>query len=163
MRKWQVFNHLRGGHQSYMTSHPIPLNFLLYEGIFFSFFISVGWALDCPLYMFFCQILTGEDWNVVMYDGIQAYGGIVIFATKIQHKNQHTNFCKMGGLDIAYDRPPGSLLSLLFVQFCIGQNAANVYLLPSQPRKPQCTDRPYQLPFIEYSYHGLISYKDTEP
>merc|ERR1719244_632252 len=22
------------------------------------------------------QILTGEDWNVVMYDGIQAYGGI---------------------------------------------------------------------------------------
>lgn len=24
-----------------------------------------------------CQILTGEDWNVVMYDGIMAYGGPV--------------------------------------------------------------------------------------
>lgn len=23
------------------------------------------------------QILTGEDWNVVMYDGIMAYGGPV--------------------------------------------------------------------------------------
>ena len=22
------------------------------------------------------QILTGEDWNVVMYDGIQAFGGV---------------------------------------------------------------------------------------
>lgn len=22
-----------------------------------------------------CQILTGEDWNTVMYDGIMAYGG----------------------------------------------------------------------------------------
>lgn len=22
------------------------------------------------------QILTGEDWNVVMYDGIKAYGGV---------------------------------------------------------------------------------------
>lgn len=22
------------------------------------------------------QILTGEDWNVVMYDGIQSYGGV---------------------------------------------------------------------------------------
>ena len=27
-------------------------------------------------HLFFFQILTGEDWNVVMYDGIQAYGGI---------------------------------------------------------------------------------------
>merc|ERR1719483_1108400 len=25
------------------------------------------------------QILTGEDWNVVMYDGIQAYGGVKSF------------------------------------------------------------------------------------
>ena len=24
------------------------------------------------------QILTGEDWNVVMYDGIQAYGGVQV-------------------------------------------------------------------------------------
>lgn len=24
---------------------------------------------------FFSQILTGEDWNAVMYDGIMAYGG----------------------------------------------------------------------------------------
>ena len=24
------------------------------------------------------QILTGEDWNVVMYDGIQAYGGVKV-------------------------------------------------------------------------------------
>ena len=22
------------------------------------------------------QILTGEDWNMVMYDGIRAYGGV---------------------------------------------------------------------------------------
>jgi hypothetical protein len=27
---------------------------------------------------FSVQILTGEDWNVVMYDGIQAYGGIKV-------------------------------------------------------------------------------------
>ena len=26
----------------------------------------------------YIQILTGEDWNVVMYDGIQAYGGIKV-------------------------------------------------------------------------------------
>lgn len=25
----------------------------------------------------FLQILTGEDWNAVMYDGIMAYGGPV--------------------------------------------------------------------------------------
>lgn len=25
------------------------------------------------------QILTGEDWNVVMYDGIRAYGGVASF------------------------------------------------------------------------------------
>ena len=25
------------------------------------------------------QILTGEDWNVVMYDGIQAYGGVKVY------------------------------------------------------------------------------------
>ena len=24
----------------------------------------------------FSQILTGEDWNAVMYDGIQAFGGV---------------------------------------------------------------------------------------
>lgn len=24
----------------------------------------------------FFQILTGEDWNTVMYDGIRAYGGV---------------------------------------------------------------------------------------
>merc|ERR1719474_1719059 len=29
-----------------------------------------------PSYITVFQILTGEDWNVVMYDGIQAYGGI---------------------------------------------------------------------------------------
>lgn len=27
-------------------------------------------------FLFELQILTGEDWNVVMYDGIQAYGGV---------------------------------------------------------------------------------------
>ena len=26
--------------------------------------------------MLLSQILTGEDWNVVMYDGIQAFGGV---------------------------------------------------------------------------------------
>ena len=26
----------------------------------------------------YSQILTGEDWNVVMYDGIQAYGGVKV-------------------------------------------------------------------------------------
>ncbi|CAD1480775.1 unnamed protein product, partial [Heterotrigona itama] len=25
------------------------------------------------------QILTGEDWNAVMYDGIRAYGGVASF------------------------------------------------------------------------------------
>lgn len=29
-----------------------------------------------PIRFFYFQILTGEDWNVVMYIGIQAYGGI---------------------------------------------------------------------------------------
>jgi hypothetical protein len=33
------------------------------------------------------QILTGEDWNVVMYDGIQAYGGI-----KVRKGTENTNF-----------------------------------------------------------------------
>ena len=28
---------------------------------------------------FVFQILTGEDWNVVMYDGIEAYGGVGSF------------------------------------------------------------------------------------
>ncbi|GFW64240.1 voltage-dependent L-type calcium channel subunit alpha-1C [Trichonephila clavipes] len=28
------------------------------------------------LVRFLCQILTGEDWNEVMYDGIRAYGGV---------------------------------------------------------------------------------------
>ena len=27
-------------------------------------------------YYFLSQILTGEDWNAVMYDGIRAYGGV---------------------------------------------------------------------------------------
>lgn len=26
----------------------------------------------------FVQVLTGEDWNVVMYDGIQAYDGVKV-------------------------------------------------------------------------------------
>ena len=25
---------------------------------------------------YYSQILTGEDWNAVMYDGIKAYGGV---------------------------------------------------------------------------------------
>lgn len=28
---------------------------------------------------FSIQILTGEDWNAVMYDGIEAYGGVASF------------------------------------------------------------------------------------
>ena len=32
------------------------------------------WKLIFP----FTKILTGEDWNVVMYDGIQAYGGVKV-------------------------------------------------------------------------------------
>lgn len=28
------------------------------------------------IYKNLLQILTGEDWNAVMYDGIQAYGGV---------------------------------------------------------------------------------------
>ena len=28
------------------------------------------------LNVFVCQILTGEDWNEVMYDGINASGGV---------------------------------------------------------------------------------------
>jgi voltage-dependent calcium channel L type alpha-1D len=40
---------------------------------------------DCILFyvlhsnMFSNQILTGEDWNAVMYDGIQAFGGVSSF------------------------------------------------------------------------------------
>ena len=35
-------------------------------------------VLGCPLPPpFLTQILTGEDWNAVMYDGIMAYGGPV--------------------------------------------------------------------------------------
>lgn len=30
-------------------------------------------------FKFNLQILTGEDWNAVMYDGIQAYGGVASF------------------------------------------------------------------------------------
>ena len=26
----------------------------------------------------YAQVLTGEDWNVVMYDGIQAYDGVKV-------------------------------------------------------------------------------------
>jgi len=29
------------------------------------------------------QILTGEDWNVVMYDGIEAYGGVSSFGVVV--------------------------------------------------------------------------------
>jgi len=29
------------------------------------------------------QILTGEDWNVVMYDGIEAYGGVRSFGVVV--------------------------------------------------------------------------------
>ena len=34
--------------------------------------------IDCAL-----QILTGEDWNVVMYDGIESYGGVGTFGVII--------------------------------------------------------------------------------
>ena len=29
------------------------------------------------------QILTGEDWNVVMYDGIEAFGGVATYGVII--------------------------------------------------------------------------------
>ena len=29
--------------------------------------------------IFLFQILTGEDWNLVMYDGIKSYGGVATF------------------------------------------------------------------------------------
>ena len=31
----------------------------------------------------FLQVLTGEDWNVVMYDGIQAYDGVKVICPNI--------------------------------------------------------------------------------
>jgi hypothetical protein len=37
----KYFHHIRGGRLSYMTLHPIPLNFLIYEENFILFFISV--------------------------------------------------------------------------------------------------------------------------
>ena len=33
--------------------------------------------------MLTAQILTGEDWNVVMYDGIEAYGGVTSFGVVV--------------------------------------------------------------------------------
>lgn len=41
---------------------------------------SLGYMLALTVCTSVClcaQILTGEDWNVVMYDGIMAYGGPV--------------------------------------------------------------------------------------
>lgn len=32
------------------------------------------WKVNTCIF-FCCQILTGEDWNAVMYEGIKAYGG----------------------------------------------------------------------------------------
>lgn len=32
--------------------------------------------MDSHLLWLSLKILTGEDWNVVMYDGINAYGGV---------------------------------------------------------------------------------------
>ena len=53
------------------------------EGNFDTFVISlltvfqVFYTLDFPdLEFFFTQILTGEDWNEVMYNGIISQGGI---------------------------------------------------------------------------------------
>ncbi len=37
----KYFHHILGGRQSYITLHPIPLNFLRYEENFLFFFISV--------------------------------------------------------------------------------------------------------------------------
>ena len=39
--------------------------------------LSKKWSLGkFSNVVFSSQILTGEDWNAVMYDGIRAYGGI---------------------------------------------------------------------------------------
>ena len=32
---------------------------------------------------YFVQILTSEDWNYVMYDGIEAYGGMMSFGAVV--------------------------------------------------------------------------------
>lgn len=37
----------------------------------------IGWFCLVLLVVALLQILTGEDWNAVMYDGIMAYGGPV--------------------------------------------------------------------------------------
>ena len=38
------------------------------------------------------QILTGEDWNIVMYDGIQAYGGIKVNPTPLYIFNNFLSY-----------------------------------------------------------------------
>ncbi len=38
----KYFHHICGGRYAYMTLHPIPLNFLIYEENFIFFFISVA-------------------------------------------------------------------------------------------------------------------------
>ncbi len=42
MRKCANFPHIWGGRKSYMTLHPVPLNFLIYEENFLFFFISAN-------------------------------------------------------------------------------------------------------------------------
>ncbi len=37
---------------------------------------SLHEVIACCIHAMFLQILTGEDWNVVMYNGIESYGGV---------------------------------------------------------------------------------------
>ena len=50
---------------------------LYFNSIFFFFFIDhYSSSLLLCIWKMKTKILTGEDWNAVMYDGIQAFGGV---------------------------------------------------------------------------------------
>lgn len=69
------------------------------------------------------QILTGEDWNIVMYDGIQAYGGIKVKPTPLFIFNNFLSY-------FILLQSPGALVSIYFIFLFICGNyiLLNVFL-----------------------------------
>jgi len=52
---------------------PRLMGFLIFASLFFFLlFLKIMWYVR----LLHLQILTGEDWNAVMYVGIRAYGGV---------------------------------------------------------------------------------------
>ncbi len=61
----QIFHHIWGGRESYMTLHPIHLNFLIYEENFSFFFISVLYRIYLPL--------SSNDWYRGPTESVQQF------------------------------------------------------------------------------------------